>query len=43
MEGFAAGIASAPGLLIKSVVNIIAFYIIAIVLDKIRKIEKKFN
>lgn len=43
MEGFAAGIVSAPGLLIKSVVNIIAFYIIAIVLDKIRKIEKKFN
>ena len=43
MEGFAAGIASAPGLLIKSVVNIIAFYIIAVILDKIRKIEKKFN
>ena len=42
MEGFAAGIASAPGLLIKSVVNIIAFYIISVVLDKTRKIEKKF-
>ena len=39
---FAAGLASAPGLLIKSVVNIIAFYIISVVLDKTRKIEKKF-
>ena len=42
MNGFAAGLASAPGLLIKSVVNIIAFYIISVVLDKTRKIEKKF-
>ncbi len=39
-NGFAAGLASAPGLLIKSVVNIIAFYIISVVLDKTRKIEK---
>ena len=42
MNGFAAGLASAPGLLIKSVVNIIAFYIISVVRDKTRKIEKKF-
>lgn len=37
MEGVAAGIASAGGLFMKAVVNIIAFYIISTVVEKVRK------
>ena len=39
MEGFAAGIASAPGLLIKSVVNIIAFYLLSTVMERVRAVR----
>ena len=41
MEGFAAGISSAPGLLMKAVVNIIAFYLISTILEKVLKNAKK--
>ena len=40
MEGFAAGLESAPGLLLKSIVNIIAFYILAPVCATIKSKEK---
>ena len=37
MEGIASGISSAPGLLIKAVVNIIAFYIFSNIMSKMMK------
>ena len=40
MEGFAAGLQSAPGLLIKSVVNLIAFFILAPICQAINSKEK---